>query len=229
MAVDQVAPLSSETSTISPGAVTALNVPLMVCDATKIMNSVLLVPLSAENATVATVVVGAVTSSTKAWLATVPSLPALSVTFTRNMLLPVSVWPASDQVFWPTVVAACNQVAPLTSKTSTCSANAKLDARLPLLVCAAVLVMRSVLLVPVSAEKVAVAMKFVGAVVSTSTFAVEPMLLSVSVVLLPAASVSVPPLLCNAFTVMPLASLSPGCTVYLNTSAVVPEPERLVA
>src|SRR3569832_1866478 len=109
------------------------------------------------------------------------------------MLLPVSVWPTSDHVFWPTVVAARNQVAPLSSETSTCSANAKLDARVPLIVCAAVLVMRSVPLVPVSAEKAAVATKLVGAVVSTSTFAVEPMLLSVSAVLLPAASGGGPP------------------------------------
>ena len=39
-----------------------------------------------------------------------PSLPAVSVTLTLRVLLPARVWPASDQVFWPTVALAALQL-----------------------------------------------------------------------------------------------------------------------
>ena len=60
-------PLSSETRTRSPAARLALRVPVSVCAATRVMKSVLLSPLAAVSlarARLATVVVGAVVSST---------------------------------------------------------------------------------------------------------------------------------------------------------------------
>ena len=64
----------------------------------------------------------------------------------------------------------------------------------------------------------------VGEVVSTRTFVVLPIEFSVNVALFPAASCIVPPLAERAPTVIPLLSLLPACTVYLKTSAEVPEP-----
>ena len=66
----------------------------------------------------------------------------------------------------PVEVVAVDQVAPLSMETLTKSPALRLDASVPLMVCAAVLVMRSVLLVPVSAEKVSVLTVLVGAVTS---------------------------------------------------------------
>ena len=94
-----------------------------------------------------------------------PSLPAVSVTFTFKVLLLASVCPARLQVFCPTVVVAAVQVLPLSKDTDTVSPVARLPLKVPLMVCAAVLVMKSVLL-PVSALKAAVAMVVVGATVS---------------------------------------------------------------
>ncbi|MNQ86907.1 hypothetical protein D3C85_1021130 [compost metagenome] len=65
-----------------------------------------------------------------------------------------------------------------------------------------------------------------GARVSTVTPLVSPTLFRVRVMLLPAASRRVPPLAARPVTAMPLASLSPGCTVYWNTRELVPEPAR---
>ncbi len=66
VAVLHVEPLSRETSTISPVAVTVLSVPLIVWAAVLVIKSVALVPVSAENTLVATVVVGAVVSTNTA-------------------------------------------------------------------------------------------------------------------------------------------------------------------
>ena len=62
VAAVHVLPLSSDTYTVSPLAILALKVPLMSCAAVAVMKSLLLVPVSALNATVDTVVVGAVVS-----------------------------------------------------------------------------------------------------------------------------------------------------------------------
>ncbi|MBX3656915.1 MAG: hypothetical protein KF740_00620 [Ramlibacter sp.] len=59
-----MAPLSSDTCTISPATMLALVVPEMVCAAVLVMKSVPELPVSAENAMVDMVVVGAVVSST---------------------------------------------------------------------------------------------------------------------------------------------------------------------
>ena len=98
-------------------------------------------PVSAENAAEAMVGVGAVVSSTYAWLATVPLLPAVSVTRTFRVSLAVNETPASDQVFCPTVVLAVDHVLPLSRETSTHSPAIMLALTVPELVCADVLVM----------------------------------------------------------------------------------------
>src|SRR3569623_737276 len=102
-----------------------------------------------------------------AWDAAVPLLPAVSVTLTLSVLLEVSVWPDSDQVFEPTDVVAVDQVEPLSSETSTISPETMMAEVVPLMVWAAGLVLKSVLLVPVSAENAIVAMVVVGATLST--------------------------------------------------------------
>ncbi|MNV34693.1 hypothetical protein D3C71_1261210 [compost metagenome] len=84
------------------------------------------------------------------------------------MSLALSVWPPSDQVLLPTVDVAAVQVAPLSSETSTYSPEARLADKVPLSVCAAVLVMKSVDETPVSAEKTTEATVVVGAVVSST-------------------------------------------------------------
>ena len=71
----QVKPLSSETCTDSPLARLAVSVPLMVCAVVLVIRSVLELPVSAEKATEAAVVVGATVSITMFLLA--PSEPAL--------------------------------------------------------------------------------------------------------------------------------------------------------
>ncbi|MNW20026.1 hypothetical protein D3C71_2202360 [compost metagenome] len=63
VAVAQVAPLSSETFTVSSAARLADSVPLRSCAAVRVMKSDDEVPLSLEKLAVATVVVGAVVSS----------------------------------------------------------------------------------------------------------------------------------------------------------------------
>jgi hypothetical protein len=65
------------------------------------------------------------------------------------------------------VVVAKDQLLPLSNETDTVSPAANVVLKVPLMVCAAVLVMKSLVLEPVSALKAAVAMVVVGAVVST--------------------------------------------------------------
>ena len=64
------------------------------------------------------------------------------------------------------MIVAVDQVVPLLIETLTDSPPTRLDARVPLMVCDAVLVMRSVLETPVSAEKIIVLTVLVGAVKS---------------------------------------------------------------
>ena len=98
-----------------------------------------------------------------------PSLPAVSVTLTFRVLLPVSVTPLRLQAVEPTVAVAAVQVVPLSSDTFTVLPVSRLDDSVPLTVCAAVLVMKSVLLEPVSFENEAAAIVIAGAVVSSVT------------------------------------------------------------
>ena len=104
------------------------------------------------------------------------------------------VCPARLQVFCPTVLVAVVQVLPLFKDTETVSPVARFALKVPLMVCAAVWVMKSLALLPVSALKAAVAMVVVGAVVSM----VQLLLLLGGVDSLPARSV------CRTFTA-PLA------------------------
>ena len=83
VAVLQLDPLSNDTLTTSPVTNAALKAPVIVCDAVFVIKSEL-VPVSAENTTVLTVVVGAVVSTlykllsaTKLWVI-VAVLPAKS-------------------------------------------------------------------------------------------------------------------------------------------------------
>ena len=160
-------------STVAPSyRVTVLPlsaVPVKVGELTLVMPSLPEAPLSLPGASVgAPGVAGAAVSSTYAWLVATPSLPAVSATLTSRVLLAVSVWPDSDQVFWPTVVLAMAQVAPLSSETSTRSPAARLADSVPLTVCAATLVMRSVDEAPLSLEKATLATPVAGALVSST-------------------------------------------------------------
>ena len=94
-----------------------------------------------------------------------PSLPAVSVTLTFKVLLPVRVR-ATLQVLLPTLVVAATQVLPLSMDTYTVSPLTRLALKLPLMVWAAVLVFKSALLAPVSALKLTLAMVVVGALAS---------------------------------------------------------------
>ena len=94
-----------------------------------------------------------------------PSLPAVSVTLTSKVLAVVKVR-ARLQVLLPTVVLAAAQVLPLSMDTRTDSPTERLALKVPLMVWAAVRVMKSLLALPVSALSVAVAMVVVGATVS---------------------------------------------------------------
>ena len=114
-------------------------------------------PVSAEKAIPLKVIAGPVVSRTYACGCSVPERPARLVTRTFKVLLAVSVCPASDHVFCPTVEVAVVHVPPLSRETSTISPLARLALSVPLMVCAAVFVMKSELETPVSAEKVTVA------------------------------------------------------------------------
>ena len=94
-------------------------------------------------------------------------MPAASVTLTFKVLLPLMVCPARLQVFCPTEVVAVVQLVPLFKETKTVSPFARLPLKVPLMSCAAVAVMKSLLLVPVSALNATVDTVVVGAVVST--------------------------------------------------------------
>ena len=151
----------------------ALSVPLRVCAAVRVMKSVLVRPLAALSmlrASVLTLVVGAVVSSTKSWLKTGPSLPAVSETLTLRVLLAPRVTPGKLQLVLPALAVAAVQVTPLSRETQTLSPAPSALPRLPLTVWAAVLVIRSVLLVPlaaVSALNWALATVVAGALVSS--------------------------------------------------------------
>ena len=95
-------------------------------------------------------------------------MPAVSVTRTCIVLLAVNVWPAKLQVLAPSVAVAVVQLAPLSNETCTDSPVSRFAFRVPLIVCAAVLVLKSVALAPVSAEKVTVDMVLVGLTVSNT-------------------------------------------------------------
>ena len=100
------------------------------------------------------------------------------------MLLPLaSVAPASDQPL-PLLAAVC-QVAPLSSDTCTDSPAASGADRLPPMVCCATLVMKSLLLAPVSADSMLPVMPVVGRSVPMVS---SPLLLSLA--RLPARSVT---------------------------------------
>ena len=96
-----------------------------------------------------------------------PLLPTESVTRTFSVSLAVNVTPASDHVLAPTLVVPVVQVPPLSIDTSTISPDTIFALVVPEIVCAAVLVLKSVPDIPVSAEKAIVAIVVVGAVVSS--------------------------------------------------------------
>ena len=112
-------------------------------------------------------------------------MPAASVTITFKVLLLASVWPLRVQVFWPTEVVAVVQLLPLSKDTDTISPLPKLALKVPLMVCAAVLVMKSLVLLPVSALNTAVATVVAAPVVSI----VQLLLLLLVMEILPATSV----------------------------------------
>lgn len=92
----------------------------------------------------------------------------MSVNRNLSVLLLVSATPATDHVFWPTVVVAVVQVLPLSMDTSTISPATMFALVVPEIVCAAVFVMKSVDEEPVSAENTLVAIVVVGAVESST-------------------------------------------------------------
>ena len=97
-------------------------------------------------------------------------LPAVSARRTLSVSLAESVCPLRLHVLAPAEVLAVIQVLPLSSDTSTRSSLTRLALVVPLMVCAAVWVMKSVLLPPLSALKAIVATVVVGALVSTIAF-----------------------------------------------------------
>ena len=76
----------------------------------------------------------------------------------------MSVWPARIQLLEPIVLVAVTQVDPLSKETCTISPATVPVLRVPLMVCASVLVIKSVLLSPVSDKNSCVAMMVVGEV-----------------------------------------------------------------
>ena len=93
-------------------------------------------------------------------------MPAASSTHTLRVLLAVSVTPVKLKAVLPTAALATAQVEPLSSDTLTSSPASRLALNVPLMLCAAVLVTKSVALVPVSVEKLTVDIVVVGAMVS---------------------------------------------------------------
>ena len=84
----QVVPLSADAQSCSAdaepeaAAKAAERVALMVCEPVLVMPSVELDPVSAESPSALMVTTGAVASTVIAWLAVVPTLPAVSITLT---------------------------------------------------------------------------------------------------------------------------------------------------
>jgi hypothetical protein len=106
------------------------------------------------------------------------------------------------QVLLPTLAVACAQVLPLSMDNHTDSSVSKVALKLPLMVWAAVLVLKSVALIPVSALKATAVMVVVGATRSRNKLG------PVALTLLPAASIkrtdTTPPLAmaaCNSAAV----------------------------
>ena len=93
-------------------------------------------------------------------------LPAASEMRTLRVLFPFKVCAARDQVLLPMVALAVDHVLPLSNETSTNSLVTRLAVVVPEMVWAAVLVMKSVLEEPVSAERRTDAIVVVGAVAS---------------------------------------------------------------
>ena len=96
------------------------------------------------------VAVGAVVSRTYALEREVPSAKEVLTTLAIKVLLPESVAPLSEKVVLPVVAVAAVQVLPLSVETFTVCPDSNDVDKMPLTVWLAVLVMRSLLLVPVS-------------------------------------------------------------------------------
>jgi hypothetical protein len=129
--------------------------------------------------------VGDVVSRTYVCALAVLKFPAASSARTCSVLLPVSVAPLREKVVLPVVAVAVCHVAPLLRETLMTSPLARAALSVPLIVCEAVLVIKSELLVPVSAENATVETRSVGGVVSTVAVTADV------VVVLPALSVAV--------------------------------------
>ena len=109
--------------------------------------------------------VGGVMSQVKAWVVMLPRLPARSTTW-AHMLLPLArLWFSSDQVVPPLGVTAVCQLRPSLSETRTDSLADRGALRLPLMVWAALLVMKSPL-VPLSSLSARPPTVWLGAAVS---------------------------------------------------------------
>ncbi|OEZ95006.1 hypothetical protein DUPY_43880 [Duganella phyllosphaerae] len=83
------------------------------------------------------------------------------------VLLPASVTPARLQALLPALELAVVQVMPLLNETSTCSSAPRPAVSVPLTVCWAVRVTRSVLLAPLSDENTTAPPVVAGALVSS--------------------------------------------------------------
>ena len=97
-------------------------------------------------------------------------MPAVSLTLTSSVALAptlVRLILLTDQPFRPSLVAAC-QVPPLSVDTYTVSPASRLADSVPLTVCVPTLVMKSLLLLPVSSEKPALMTLVPGGVVSST-------------------------------------------------------------
>ena len=94
--------------------------------------------------------------------------PAKSETRTARVSLLESVWLPRVQLSLPTDVVAVVHVLPLSSETCTISPLTRLALVWPVMVWAAVFVMKSILEMPVSFEKAIDVAEVVGAVVSSS-------------------------------------------------------------
>ena len=79
-----------------------------------------------------------------------PSLPAASLTLSLSVLLPASVTPDQARLVPLTALLRSVQVAPLSSEPKTFSPAASGALRLPVMICEAAVVMKSVALLPVS-------------------------------------------------------------------------------
>ena len=112
----------------------------------------LLLPVSALMSTPLSVSVGAVLSSTYAVRPlAAPSLPAASATLNTMLLLPASTAPVQLMTVPLAMLLMSVQIAPLSTEPYRMSPSASAPLSVALIVCAAVRVRKSVLLLPVSA------------------------------------------------------------------------------